>query len=39
MESGVINVLLAGHSLTGCDTVAKVGGKAKMLKTLQNHGY
>lgn len=38
MESDVINVLLAGHSLTGCDTVAKVGGKTKMLHVLQNHG-
>ena len=30
----VISQLPAGHALTGCDTVAKVGTKTAMLKTL-----
>ena len=32
----VISQLPAGHALTGCDTVAKVGTKAAMLKTLMS---
>ena len=31
----MIDQLPAAHSLTGCDTVAKVGTKASLLKTLE----
>ena len=33
-SSSVINQLPAGHALIGCDTVAKVGTTAAMLKLL-----
>ena len=34
---GVINSLSATHSLTGCNTVVKVGTKGSMLKALNEH--
>ena len=34
---GVINSLSAAHSLTGCNTVVKVGTKGSMLKALKKH--
>ena len=34
---GVINSLSAAHSLTGCDTVVKVGTKGSMLNALEEH--
>ena len=34
---GVINSLFAAHSLTGCDTVMKVGTKGSMLKASKEH--
>ena len=37
LDSDVINALLAAHSLTGCNTVAKVGTKNGMLETLEVH--
>ena len=33
----VVDNLPAGHSLTGCDTVAKVGTKLSLLKILESH--
>lgn len=35
VEGYVIDQLPAAHSLTGCDTVAKVGTKLSLLKTLE----
>ena len=35
MNPHVVDCLPAGHSLTGCDTVAKVGTKKRLLKTLE----
>ena len=35
VEGCLIDQLPAAHSLTGCDTVAKVGTKAFLLKTLE----
>ena len=34
MGGKVVDQLPAGHSLTGCDTVAKVGTKLAMIRTL-----
>ncbi len=36
LETHVVNHLPAAYSLTGCDTVAKVGTKGAMLKALQD---
>ena len=33
----VINSLSAAHSLTGCDTVAKIGTTGSLLKALKEH--
>ena len=39
MNPHVVDCLPAGHSLTGCDTVAKVGTEKRLLKTLElSHG-
>jgi len=35
MDTDVVDYLPAGHALTGCDSVAKVGTKASMLKALR----
>lgn len=35
VEGHIIDQLPAGHSLTGCDTVAKVGTKLSLLNTLE----
>lgn len=37
IDPNVIDNLPAGHSLTGCDTVAKVGTKNAMLQCLEGH--
>lgn len=37
LDSNVIDQLPAAYSLTGCDTVAKIGTKGAMLKALQDH--
>ena len=37
LNPNVVDQLPAAHSLTGCDTVAKVGTKRAMLKALQEH--
>ena len=38
LDAKVIDNLPAGHSLTGCDTVAKVGTKNALLKVIAtNH--
>ena len=36
MDPKVIDQLPAGHSLTGCDTVAKVGTKTQLLSVLES---
>ena len=38
MGGKVVDQLPAGHSLTGCDTVAKVGTKLAMIRTLTSQG-
>ncbi len=38
VSSTLIEGLPAGHSLTGCDTVAKVGTKSSLLKMLETDG-
>ena len=35
LDSNLVRSLPAGHALTGCDTVAKVGTKFALLKALQ----
>ena len=35
VEGYLIDQLPAAHSLTGCDTVAKVGTKVSLMKTLE----
>ena len=37
LDPHIIDNLPAGHSLTGCDTVAKVGTKTDLLKALKYH--
>ena len=37
LDHNVINCLPAAHSLTGCDTVAKVGTKKAMLKASNDY--
>jgi len=37
LNPNVVDQLPAAHSLTGCNTVAKVGTKGAMLKALQEH--
>ncbi len=35
MDTGVVDYRPAGHALTRCNSVAKVGTKASMLKALR----
>ena len=37
-NTDIIDSLPAGHSLTGCNTVAKVGTKLELLKILSRDG-
>ena len=38
LDSGVIDVLPAVHSLSGCDSTSKIGSKTKAFKTVLEHG-
>ena len=39
VESSLVRSLPAGHALTGCDTVSKVGTKLALLKALKQYSH